>query len=112
MANWVAFVVFGVLAYLFISMFGHLGGGNSPSAMSAAMATFRPIPFLLLVAGNLLWGVAVFFGFRVTNHAIPVAIAVGLVVSTLYSIVVLESTATLLRVLGLIVVVLGIYLIR
>ena len=110
--NWVLFGITGILAYVFLSMFGQLSGGTATSALGAALAAFKPIPFLFLVVGNVLWGVAVFFGLRNTSYAIPAAIAVGIMTSFVYSVVALDSSVTWTRLLGLAVVLLGIYLIK
>ena len=49
---------------------------------------------------------------QTTSYAIPAAIAVGIMTSFVYSVVVLDSTVTWTRLLGLAVVLLGIYLLK
>jgi len=65
--NWSLFAVTGVVAYVLLSLFGQLGGGSSNSAVGAFLAAFKPIPFVLLIIGNALWGVAVYFGLQNTK---------------------------------------------
>ncbi len=112
MLNWAMFAITGILAYVFLSMFGHLGGGSGTSALGAVLATFKPLPFVLLVLGNTLWGVSVFFGLQNTGYAIPASIALGIITSFLYSVIVFDAPVTLIRVLGLCIVLCGIYLLK
>ena len=109
---WVLFVATGILSYLLLSLFGQLTGGSVNSAISAFLAAFKPIPFVVLIIGNALWGVAIFFGLQNTKYAIPGVIALGIITSFFYSVIVLENTVTWPRLVGLGFVMLGIYLIR
>ena len=110
--NWLLFAVTGVVAYVLLSLFGQLGGGSSNSAVGAFLAAFKPIPFVLLIIGNALWGVAVYFGLQNTKNAIPAVIALGIITSFLYSLIVFENPVTWWRLLGLGLVILGIYFIQ
>jgi multidrug transporter EmrE-like cation transporter len=110
--NWLLFAVTGVVAYVLLSLFGQLGGGSSNSAVGAFLAAFKPIPFVLLIIGNALWGVAVYFGLQNTKYAIPAVIALGIITSFLYSLIVFENPVTWWRLLGLGLLILGIYFIQ
>jgi multidrug transporter EmrE-like cation transporter len=110
--NWLLFAVTGVVAYVLLSLFGQLGGGSSNSAVGAFLAAFKPIPFVLLIIGNALWGVAVYFGLQNTKYAIPAVIALGIITSFLYSLIVFENPVTWWRLLDLGLVILGIYFIQ
>jgi hypothetical protein len=112
MLNWALFAVTSVGAYVFISMFGEFGGEASSSAVGAALSTFKPLPLVFLLVGNVLWGVAVYFGERSTSEAIPAAIALGVVTSFVFSAIFLGSTVTWERSLGVAVILLGVYLLR
>lgn len=112
MFNWFAFAIVSIVAYALISAFGQLGGGSGTSALDAALATFKPLPFVLLLAGNILWGVAIYYGLRVTREAIPAAISFGVVTSFIYSTVALGAPVTLLRAVGVVVILSGIYLLQ
>jgi multidrug transporter EmrE-like cation transporter len=68
--------------------------------------------FVLLIIGNALWGVAVYFGLQNTKYAIPEVIALGIITSFLYSVIVFEDPVTWWRLLGLGLVILGIYFIQ
>ena len=112
MFNWVLFAILSILAYVCIAAFGQFGGGSATSALSAALSTFKPLPLLLLIVGNILWGVAVYFGLRNTSAAIPAAIALGVVTSFFYSTYAFGTAITLARLAGVAVILFGIYLLR
>jgi hypothetical protein len=109
---WLLFATTGIVSYLLLSLFGQLTGGSVNSAISAFLAAFKPIPLVLLIIGNALWGVAIFFGLQNTKYAIPVVIALGIITSFFYSVIVLENPVTWPRLLGVGLVILGIYFIR
>ena len=112
MLNWTLFGASAIVAYGFLSAFGQLGGGSGTSGFGAAMATFKPLPFVLLVLGNVAWSVAIYYGFQNTKFAIPAVIAVGVITSFLYSVLFLGSSATATKMFGVGVILLGVYLIR
>ncbi len=112
MVNWMLFAVFNVLAYICISAFGQLGGGSSTTAIGAALSTFKPLPFALLVLGNIFWSAGVYFGLRNTSNVIPIAITIGVLTSFIYSALLFGSAFTWVRGLGVVVVLFGIYLLR
>src|SRR6516162_457562 len=91
---WVLFVATGILSYVLLSLFGQLTGGSVNSAISAFLAAFKPIPLVVLIIGNALWGMAIFFGLQNTKYAIPAVIALGIITSFFYSVIVLENTVT------------------
>jgi hypothetical protein len=109
---WLLFAATGIVSYVLLSLFGQLSGGSGNSAIGAFLAAFKPIPFVLLVIGNALWGVAVFFGLQNTKYALPAVIALGIITSFFYSVIVFENPITWWRLLGLGLVILGIYFIR
>jgi hypothetical protein len=110
--NWGLFAITGITAYVLLSMFGHLGGGSGSSALGAALAAFKPIPFLLLIVGNVLWGVAVFFGLQNTRYAITATVALGVITSFLYSVIALDNAVNWVRLIGVALVLSGIYFLK
>ena len=112
MFDWLLFALTSVVAYVFITMFGVLGGGAGTSIVSAALDTFKPIPFILLLLGNVVWGVAIYLGLRQTTDAIPIAIVIGVVVSFLYDVMFMQTAVTWMHMLGLVLVLVGIYLLK
>lgn len=112
MISWILFATISTLAYIAISLFGQLSGGSSPSALTTALSVFKPLTFITMVAGNVLWGVAVFYGLQNTTYAVTAAIALGAIVSFIYSAVILGAPITSFRILGIAVILVGIYLLR
>ena len=112
MLNWFYFTVSAVLAYVSLSLFGKLSGGSATSALGSVFATFKPTAFFFLIVGNVLWAVAVFFGLRGTPYALPATIAIGIITSFFFSVVVLGTSITIYRLLGIVVILLGVYLLR
>ena len=110
--NWVLFAVFGILAYVCISLFGQLTGGSSTTMWQATLAAIKPFPFLVLMVGNIFFSVGLFVGFKNTPFAIPALIALGVIVSFFYSMFVLGGTVTSVKVAGLGLILLGIYFLK
>lgn len=106
------FFCFSVLAYVGISAFGQLSGGAATSLLSAAGNALRPLPLLVLVAANVFFAMAVFSGLSWTRFAIPAALAVGVVTSFAYSAFFLGGAVTLVKVAGILLILVGIYLLR
>lgn len=106
------FALFSVLAYICISVFAQMTGGTSTSLMQAALLALRPIPILILILGNVFFAMAVFSGFGWTRFSVPAAIAVGVVTAFVYSALFLGGTVTVTKVLGILLILLGIYLLR
>jgi len=109
---WFLFAATGIVSYVLLSLFGQLTGGSGNSAIGAFLAAFKPIPLVLLIIGNALWGVAVFFGLQNTKYAIPAVVSLGIITSFFYTVIVFENPVTWWRLLGLGLVILGIYFIR
>ena len=112
MLNWILFTVLSVLAYVCISAFGQFGGEGSTSVLGAALSTFKPLPLVLLILGNIFWSTGVYLGLRNTSDVIPIALSIGVLTSFIYSAVFLGSVVTGARILGVAVVLFGIYLLR
>jgi multidrug transporter EmrE-like cation transporter len=55
---------------------------------------------------------AVFSGFGWTKFAVPAAIALGVITSFVYSAVFLGGAVSLVRILGIVLILAGIYLLR
>ena len=109
---WFLFAATGIVSYVLLSLFGQLTGGSVNSAIGAFLAAFKPIPLVLLIIGNALWGVAVFFGLQNTKYAIPAVVSLGIITSFFYTVIVFENPVTGWRLFGLGLVILGIYFIR
>lgn len=108
--NWIVFGVLGVLTYAAFSLVAQLTGGAAHSAVGAAFSFFKPYALVTLVVANLFWAMAVYFGLRESRDALPMLVAIGVIVSFVYSILFLHDQATPARLLGLVLVLGGIYL--
>ena len=111
--NWILFVALGSLAYVGLSLMGQLSGGAATSSLSAALNLFKnPYALLALIVGNALWAVALYWGLRETKLALPMLIATGDVVGFVYAALVFGAEVTTVRVVGLVIIMVGIYLLH
>jgi len=111
-ANIALFFVSGVIAYLFISFFGQITGSGTKTIIDAVRAVLKPLPLLVLLIGNVFFAITVFSGFKVTQFAIPAAIALGVIVSFFYSVFFLGGTVTALKAFGVVLILAGIFFLR
>lgn len=109
MFPWIAFIFCGIIAYIGISLFAQLSSSGA-SAIESFFSTLKPLPLFVVTVANMFFGVALFYGFSVTRFAIPSIISIGVITSFLYSIFVLGASITLTKVLGILVIILGIIL--
>lgn len=112
MVNWMLFILLATTGYVCISIFGRLVGPESTSFLKAVMTTFKPLPLSVVMIGNMLLGGALYYGFLSTSFAITIAIAIGVVTSFVYSSIVFGITITLIKVIGVLMILIGIYLLR
>ncbi|MDE2071153.1 MAG: hypothetical protein KGI70_00225 [Patescibacteria group bacterium] len=108
--NWALYIVLAALSYIGISLMGQLGGAPASGTLGVLINAYKPLTLLVMLVANGLWIVAVYYGLQETRTAIPAAIALGVVVSFVYSLVFLGGTVTPLRVGGLVLILAGIYL--
>jgi drug/metabolite transporter (DMT)-like permease len=100
------------ITYFLLSLFGQMTGGSAHTFLESIRAVLRPLPLALLLISNLFFASALYVGFKFTPYAIPSAIAIGVIASFLYSILFLGATVTWLKIVGVILIVGGIYLLR
>ncbi len=108
----IGFVALSFATYTLVAVFGQLTGGSTGTFWQDILAVFKPVPLLVLLASNLLFAAALSLGFRFTRDAIPMAIAIGVLASFVYSLLFLGSEATLTRLAGVVLILVGIYLLR
>jgi hypothetical protein len=104
------FVACAAVAYVGIAFFGQLVGGAKGSALQAFLATLSPAPLLVVTVANMFFGLALYYGFAVTRFAIPATIAIGVITSFAYSVAFLGGQISLIRMLGVAIVMVGIFL--
>ncbi len=107
--NWIYFFVLGVCAYIGISYFAQLTGGGSTTALQAAIASLKPIPILILIVANVFFALAIFFGFKNTKLAIPAVLAIGVITSSVYSVVILGASFSFMELVGVALILVGIF---
>lgn len=108
--QWFAFGIVTVIAYCGIAFFAQMTGGSSTGAWQAFVAIFSPIPFFIILVANMLFSVGIYYGFTVTRYTIPIATAIGAVTTYIYSIVVLGASVSVLKMVGIVVIIAGIVL--
>jgi len=112
MLYWIGFLVLTAIMYVCISLIGRFTGGEASSVLESVRSLFS-LPVLgLILASNVLYAIAIYYGFIVTSNALPISIALGVVCSFLYSAVMLGATVTVLKVLGVGLIVVGISLLK
>lgn len=107
--DWLIFFAVSVFAYACINVFGHLTGGDHATVTSSVLSMFSPVPFLLIIVGNMLYAAALFEGFKLTPFALPIALCIGLITADVYSVLVLHDPFTWRNVVGVVFVAFGIY---
>ncbi len=112
MMSWVYFIGIAIVGYVGIAIFNRMVGGDAASFIEAVKNTFTPVPFVVMVVSNVLLGGAVYYGFLSTQSAIPIMISIGVMVAFVYSVVFLGIEVTALKILGLLFIMLGIYLLQ
>lgn len=89
---------------------GHLTGAGAHSGLGAALSLFKPAALAVLLVANLFWAAAFYYGLKETKDALPMLIAIGVITSFVYSVAFLGDEVTALHLLGLVLVLGGIYL--
>lgn len=109
MSNWLIFIGFMIATYICISMIGMLTGSGAATWHQAALRGLSPAVIFLSIFGNILFGTGLFFGFGQSSHAISISIAIGIIVSFIFGVVVLGATFTAVKAVGLALIIGGVY---
>jgi uncharacterized membrane protein len=109
--QWVLFFGITILSYCGIAWFAQLSGGASTNSWQAFLSALRPLPLAVMVIANMFFALAVYKGFLLTKHAVPMMISVGVLTAFAYSILFLGAELTLVKTLGVALVIAGISLI-
>lgn len=110
--NWIFFLSFVSAAYVGISYVGQMTGGESTSAGNSAMRLFKPSIFIPMVLANAAFSASLYYGFLATSTALTVAVSVGVIVSFVYSVIVVGATISAAKLLGVGFILVGVYLVR
>lgn len=109
--NWIYFLGLAIAGYVGIAIYNR-AVGSADSFLDAIYTAFQPVPFTVMVAANIILGVAVYYGFLATSSAIPVLISAGVIVTFAYSVVAAGVTMTFTKLLGIALIIAGIYLLQ
>ena len=112
MVYWIAFIVLTAVMYICISLIGRFTGGEAASALESVRSLFS-LPILgLILASNVIYAIAIYYGFIVTENALPISIALGVLLSFVYSLIFIGTTLTLVKVVGVTLIIVGIFLLK
>jgi len=109
---WIYFIGLSIVTYIGISLFGKLTGGESQTALQAALNGFRPLPLAIILMANTIFAVAIFYGLQVTSAAVTIVLSIGVVTSFIFSVAFLGVYVTSIKLLGVLLIIAGIYLLR
>ncbi|MBY0110753.1 hypothetical protein K2Y00_01995 [Patescibacteria group bacterium] len=108
----ILFFVLSIVTYVLFAWFGHLTGGSPGTFWQDVFEVFKPMPLAILIVGNLFFAAAVSIGLKISPYAIPMAIAIGVIASFVYSMLFLGGTFTWVKTLGIGAILVGIYLLK
>ncbi|MDA8597187.1 hypothetical protein N9L26_02515 [Candidatus Pacebacteria bacterium] len=112
MLSWALLIGLSVAGYFCISAFSHLTGGESQSYRELLRSLVKPIPLLLVIVGNVFLASAAYFGFIATNTAISIMLSIGILTSVVYSMLFLDVTVSVGKVVGILLILGGIFLLK
>lgn len=112
MIHWFLFVSILTLMYLCISTIGKMSGGEAQSVLESVKNLFTPFLLVLVLISNILFAIGIYYGFIVTSNALTISIVIGVVTSFVYSVVMFGVSVTATKLVGLGLVLIGVYLLR
>jgi len=98
--------------YIIIATIGKLTGGSAESAFDSIKRVYRPLALVLMLVGNSLFALALFYGFQVSSNAMTMAISIGIITTFIYSVFLLGVEITPAKIAGVILAVVAVYLLR
>jgi hypothetical protein len=110
--NWLLFFVLTIVSYTLISWFSAYAGATANGPLDAFKNVLSPLGLGLVLVANILYGVAMYYGFNASKLAIPIAFSIGAIVAWAYSMVYLGKVFELNDLLGVILVLIGIFLLQ
>ena len=112
MVYWIAFILLTAVMYICISLIGRFTGGEATSVFGSVRSLFS-LPILgLVLASNVIYAISIYYGFIVTENALPISIALGVLLSFVYSLIFIGTTLTLVKVVGVTLIIVGIFLLK
>ena len=110
--HWLLAILATITSYTLFSIFG-LRTGQAESFQQAALAPVsNVIDFFLIIVGSAGFGIATFYALKSSTFAITVVISIGLLVSFIFSILFVNGVVNPQKILGISIIILGIWLIK
>ena len=110
--NWFLAIIATIVSYTLFSYFG-LRTGAASSFQDALLAPVSSaVNFGLILVGSAGFGVATFYALKSSPFAITAVISIGLIVSFVFSSLFADGRITITRLLGLGVIVAGVWLLK
>jgi multidrug transporter EmrE-like cation transporter len=109
---WIYFVLISAVGYIGIAVFNRMVGAEAESLYDAVGRAVQPTALVIMIVANIFLGAGVYYGFMATSSAIPIMLSLGVVTTFVFSVMILGVSLTLTKVLGLMLVVAGIYLLK
>ena len=110
--NWILAIVATIVSYTLFSYYGLRRGEVASFKYALIAPVSNLINFGLVIIGSAGFGVATYYAFKSSPYAITSVISVGLIVSFVFSSLFADGEITALRIIGLGVIILGIWLIK
>ena len=111
-ATAVLFFVLSLITYTLVAWFGQLTGGSTGTFWQDVLSIFKPLPLLIILVSNAFFAAALSMGFKLSPYAVPMAIAIGVIASFIYSTIFLGGVVTWVKVVGVGAILVGIYLLK
>ena len=110
--NWVLFLFLVSVAYVGITYVGHLTAHESASVTKTLLRLFKPSILLPMILATMAFNASLYYGFLATPFALSVAVSIGVIISFLYSIFMMGAGVSAPNLLGVALIIVGIFLIK
>ena len=110
--NWFLTILYTLIAYALISWFS-IRAGQHDTFLQAFLSPVRNwVDFLLVIGGSMIYALALFYGTRSSAFAAPIVITLGVLVSFGFSVWLADGVITGRRLLGVGIVMFGVWLMQ
>ncbi|MEM7111754.1 MAG: hypothetical protein AAF614_04930 [Chloroflexota bacterium] len=110
--NWIMMILYTIGAYALISWYS-IRAGEHHTIWQAFFSPVRNwVDFVLVISGSMVYALAIFHGIRSTAFAPSIVITLGVLVSFAFSVWFADGVITPQRLLGIFVVMCGVWLMR
>ena len=110
--NWILAIVATIVSYTLFSYYGLRTGEVASFKYALIAPVSNLINFRLVIIGSAGFGVATYYALKSSPYAITFVISVGLIVSFVFLSLFADGKITTLRIIGLGIIILGVWLIK